>query len=391
MRQAIKFHPLASLFPLMEGAEFAGLVADIREHGQREPIWLHPKDGRIIDGRNRYKACLEVGIKPRYQTWNGKGSLIHFIVSLNLKRRHLTPSQRAVLALELLPALEAEARTRQATSTGGKKPQLMEKIPQAEKGAARAKAAELVGVNERYISQAKKVQAEAPELLKQVGKGEITLVEAQRQNARTQNAKKAKELSEANNAQWPNPIAAGREGWTVWGFEAKRTKNSHCLPLEAMWQSPRDRLQNSASRLPGDLQRYFGKFREHTTCYRHNLEQLPDAAVAAINEMERVFDECREILLEAAETLADKFLAAADDASNIKIPWGAKTPEFAKQLLEANQSQKNGEGWCAELGCWALIEQQSGKKCGEVYCPEHEARRPRELEPALFDRAKQTA
>ena len=57
------FHPVAELFPLLGGNEFDGLVKDVREHGLREPIWLH-QDGRIIDGRNRYLACLEAGIEP---------------------------------------------------------------------------------------------------------------------------------------------------------------------------------------------------------------------------------------------------------------------------------------------------------------------------------------
>ncbi len=65
-----EFHPVSSLFPLTQGKEFDDLVADIREHGLREPIWLH-KGGRILDGRNRSRACHEAGVEPRFNNYVG--------------------------------------------------------------------------------------------------------------------------------------------------------------------------------------------------------------------------------------------------------------------------------------------------------------------------------
>ena len=58
----LESHPLASLFPMIEGAEFDDLVADIKANGQREDIVL--LDGKVLDGRNRYQACLAAGIAP---------------------------------------------------------------------------------------------------------------------------------------------------------------------------------------------------------------------------------------------------------------------------------------------------------------------------------------
>ena len=85
-KQQINFHPLAEIFPLIEGREFSELVADVRAHGLREPVVLH--DGQILDGRNRYRACLEAGIKPTFAPYSGNDPL-GYVISLNLRRRQL--------------------------------------------------------------------------------------------------------------------------------------------------------------------------------------------------------------------------------------------------------------------------------------------------------------
>src|SRR6516165_5048534 len=69
----LPFHPLADMFPLIEGKDFDDLVADIKQNGLREEISfvLVEKGGRevekggrevIVDGRNRYRACLKAGV-----------------------------------------------------------------------------------------------------------------------------------------------------------------------------------------------------------------------------------------------------------------------------------------------------------------------------------------
>ncbi len=99
MNETLEAHPAAELFPLMEGAEFDALVADIKAHGQHDPIIIH--EHRILDGRNRYRACAAAGVSPRLAEWNEDGDVIQFVVSKNLHRRHLNESQRGVIAARL--------------------------------------------------------------------------------------------------------------------------------------------------------------------------------------------------------------------------------------------------------------------------------------------------
>src|SRR2546423_184279 len=92
--QDVAVHAAAELFPLMAGDSFAELVEDIRVNGLHESI-VRADDGAILDGRNRYLACLAAGVEPRYVTYTGNPWT--FVISPNLHRRHLTDTQRAVI------------------------------------------------------------------------------------------------------------------------------------------------------------------------------------------------------------------------------------------------------------------------------------------------------
>lgn len=94
----MKFHPYSEIFPLIEGAAFDELVADLKANGLREKIWLY--DGQILDGRNRFFACQKAKIKPDYRKFTGSDPLA-FVISLNVQRRHLTESQRAMAAARI--------------------------------------------------------------------------------------------------------------------------------------------------------------------------------------------------------------------------------------------------------------------------------------------------
>jgi hypothetical protein len=92
------FHPFADVFPLLDGGEFDKLVADIRAHGVREKIWLY--EGKILDGRNRYRAAQVAGVPCPTRVFDGDDP-VGFVISLNVTRQHLTTSQRAMIAARL--------------------------------------------------------------------------------------------------------------------------------------------------------------------------------------------------------------------------------------------------------------------------------------------------
>ncbi|MCZ6690920.1 MAG: hypothetical protein O7H41_15125 [Planctomycetota bacterium] len=181
----MEFHPSADLFPMMNKDELRAMVLDIKAHGLLQSIVTYK--GKILDGRNRFQACKEAKVGPRFEKWNGEGSPTSFVISCNLQRRQLTQSQVAAIAVDSLPLFEEEARSRLTTSTGGAEPRPRAKLPKAEgnskkavsgdlgPGRARDFAAQTFGVSGRYVEDAKALKATDPGLFGLVKAGELTI------------------------------------------------------------------------------------------------------------------------------------------------------------------------------------------------------------------------
>ena len=118
------FHELCCIFPRCSDEELQLLVSDIRENGLQNPIVLF--EGKILDGRNRYLACEILGIEPRYVEFEGTEPM-SFVISHNLCRRHLSESQRAMVAASVLE-LRRQEKEKMTVATAAKQFNVSERL-----------------------------------------------------------------------------------------------------------------------------------------------------------------------------------------------------------------------------------------------------------------------
>lgn len=175
MALKLEAHELAGLLPKMNPAELRSLIADIDANGQREKIDLF--EGKILDGRNRYDACLHLKIKPKTKVFRGSREDAVSLIYSRANHRNMNEGQRAIAAAKFEPhfsklaaarklaALNKGSRPGTATGTGA---------------TARDQAGALFGVSGRYVSDAKWLMEHASDLAEQVFKGELPLTRAKR-------------------------------------------------------------------------------------------------------------------------------------------------------------------------------------------------------------------
>ena len=158
MSHDYEFHSLCKLFPVIPDSELSELAADIKANGLRQPILL--MDGKIIDGRNRYLACVRAEVQPKFKIF--KGDPASLVSSLNIQRRHLEPGQRALFAAELCKLKHGQKKS------------------DGEPGAISTKdAAKLAKVSRESVKRARSVVKNGSEKLKEaVAGGVINLKKA---------------------------------------------------------------------------------------------------------------------------------------------------------------------------------------------------------------------
>jgi N6-adenosine-specific RNA methylase IME4 len=211
----VAFHPLAGLFPLIEGEEFAALVDDIRERGQLHLITLF--QGQILDGRNRFLACQAIDVEPKFQSYEGDDPLAH-VLSLNEKRRHSNASQRSMVAAKLAN-LDHGVRADRAANLPVLAP------------VTQPSAASMLNVSERSVRDAVKVKDKGqPEIVHAVEQGRLAVSEAA----------KAVELDPDMQREIAAQAAAG-DTRTVRHLVAKATRARHEHELGARQRELPDR------------------------------------------------------------------------------------------------------------------------------------------------------
>jgi ParB-like chromosome segregation protein Spo0J len=171
-----------NLLPKMSDQRYAELKRSIQVEGQHYPIVVN-ENLQILDGHNRFRACIELEIEPDFVVRKFEDKLLEkkFVIESNLVRRHLNNFQLIELAVPLLEIEKELAKKRQINGGKiGRKIQLGlapdDAPPKYKKGKATAAVAKKVGLSTRTFERGKKILAKATEEdKKKLRKGEKSI------------------------------------------------------------------------------------------------------------------------------------------------------------------------------------------------------------------------
>jgi len=165
----MQFHDAANIFPLAEN-DIDAIAESIRQEGLKVPI--ETLDGKILDGRTRWKACKKAGVKAKFREVKVDDP-IAYVLALNLHRRHLTVSQAAMCAQRARAMYDRRAKDRMLA---GKKKDPPDNCPEGDFGDARDQVGEQFGVSGKSVDRAAKVQKDGvPDVVQAVDAGKVSV------------------------------------------------------------------------------------------------------------------------------------------------------------------------------------------------------------------------
>lgn len=190
-------HEIANLWPKMADDEWAEFLADITANGLLDPILTW--HGKIVDGKHRYRACVETGTKPRFDVlpneWDEWRVAAH--CQSKHRRRNLSATQKACVAAEVIEKYGQAARERQAEA--GKafgRGKENSSPPQGGKLSAASEAARDFGSSERSVERALTVKKNAPEVYELAKQDKIPIKVAERIAREPDQTKRAAMISQ---------------------------------------------------------------------------------------------------------------------------------------------------------------------------------------------------
>lgn len=168
---SIEIHPDANTVRMMDENEYAALRADIQKNGQLVPVTIC--QGKLLDGRNRQRACIELGIPLRVENAGDSDvDTVAMVYSLNVTRRHLNTAERAFMGADL--ANLENGSNRYSSKVGIQNGHL-----ESGRKYTRHEAATVVECSPQDITAARNVRKYAPELEEKAKSGEMHIREAE--------------------------------------------------------------------------------------------------------------------------------------------------------------------------------------------------------------------
>lgn len=184
-----------NIFPEAKPEDYSRLRDDISANGYdaKQPVTLY--QGEVLDGWNRTRACVEIGIEPPTVNFHGTDAEAIALVMRTNKRRNLNSGQWACIAAEaddllavIREGVEKERREKQAEAQAVKHEMLSntpkasdlsdKKLSDSHANTTPTKAAELFNTNRTYVNQAVKMKTAAPEVFEKVKAGQMTMQDA---------------------------------------------------------------------------------------------------------------------------------------------------------------------------------------------------------------------